>query len=37
MGVIPTDVFAVVVFMSMATTMIAPVMLKMAYRAAVAE
>lgn len=37
MGVIPNDVFAVVVFMSMATTMIAPVMLKMAYRGAVAE
>jgi Kef-type K+ transport system membrane component KefB len=31
-GVIPKNVYAVVVFMSVATTMIAPVMLKLAYR-----
>lgn len=31
-GVIPKDVFAVVVFMSIATTMVAPVLLKAAYR-----
>ncbi len=31
-GVIPKDVFAVVVFMSILTTMIAPVLLKLAYR-----
>jgi Kef-type K+ transport system membrane component KefB len=31
-GVIPKNVYAVVVFMSVATTMIAPLMLKLAYR-----
>jgi Kef-type K+ transport system membrane component KefB len=34
LGVVPKDVYAVVVFMSIATTMIAPVMLKMAFRRA---
>lgn len=32
MGVIPKDVYAIVVFMSIATTMVAPVLLKIAYR-----
>jgi Kef-type K+ transport system membrane component KefB len=32
LGVIPKDVYAIVVFMSIATTMIAPVMLKIAFR-----
>jgi Kef-type K+ transport system membrane component KefB len=36
-GVIPKDVFAVVVFMSIATTMVAPVMLKLAYRDLIRE
>jgi len=31
-GVIPKDVYAVVVFMSVATTMVAPLMLKLAFR-----
>ncbi len=32
MGVIPKDVYAIVVFMSIATTMVAPSLLKLAYR-----
>ncbi len=32
MGVIPKDVYAIVVFMSIATTMVAPSLLKVAYR-----
>lgn len=36
-GVIPKDVYAVVVFMSIATTMVAPVLLKVAFRGVEAE
>jgi len=36
-GVIPKDVYAVVVFMSIATTMVAPMLLKMAFRDLLAE
>lgn len=32
MGVIPKDVYAIVVFMSIATTMVSPLLLKLAYR-----
>lgn len=37
MGVIPKDVYAIVVFMSIATTMVAPVLLKIAYRDLIEE
>ena len=37
LGVIPTDIYAVVVFMSIVTTMVAPPLLKLAYRGAEAR
>jgi Kef-type K+ transport system membrane component KefB len=37
LGVIPKDVYGVVVFMSIATTMVAPVLLKLAYRNLILE
>jgi Kef-type K+ transport system membrane component KefB len=37
LGVIPKDVYAVVVFMSIATTMVAPPLLKLAYRDLIAR